>query len=97
VRLIANECHNHAVQVEEEHDQVETKLDERFLHAVSLSSIPYPTLKNLPYLLMHIQLSENLSRIQQVLVLEYLLRIVSKQRQIQDKRDPVSIDQEQES
>jgi hypothetical protein len=46
---------------------------------------------------MHIQLSENLSRIQQVLVLEYLLRIVSKQRQIQDKRDPVSIDEEQES
>lgn len=31
VGLVADEGNNHAVQVEEEHDKVETKLDERFL------------------------------------------------------------------
>lgn len=32
VRLIPNESHNHAIQIEEEHDQVETQLNERFLN-----------------------------------------------------------------
>jgi hypothetical protein len=31
MRLVADEGDDHAVQVEEEHDQVETELDERFL------------------------------------------------------------------
>jgi hypothetical protein len=30
-RLVFYESHNHAVEVEEEHDQVEAELDERFL------------------------------------------------------------------
>jgi len=44
MRLIADERHDHAVQIEEEHDEVETELDEGFL-------------------LMHIQLPKDLSRI----------------------------------
>jgi hypothetical protein len=35
VGLVADESDNHAVEVEEEHQQVETKLDERFLEDVS--------------------------------------------------------------
>jgi hypothetical protein len=31
VALVADESHNHAVQVEEEHQEVEAQLDERFL------------------------------------------------------------------
>ena len=36
MRLVADEGNDHAVEVEEEHDQVETELDERFLGAVSI-------------------------------------------------------------
>jgi hypothetical protein len=36
MRLVADEGDDHAVQVEEEHDQVETELDEGFLLIVSL-------------------------------------------------------------
>ena len=35
VRFVSDEGDNHAVQVEEEHDQVEAKLDERLLVGVS--------------------------------------------------------------
>ena len=35
VGLVADEGDDHAVQVEEEHQQVETQLDERFLGTVS--------------------------------------------------------------
>jgi hypothetical protein len=35
VSLVTDESNNHAVEVEEEHQQVETQLDERFLHRVS--------------------------------------------------------------
>jgi hypothetical protein len=35
VRLVADEGDNHAVEVEEKHEQVETELDERFLCSVS--------------------------------------------------------------
>ena len=31
MRFVANESHDHAVEVEEEHQKVETKLDERLL------------------------------------------------------------------
>jgi len=35
VRLVADEGDNHAVEVEEEHDEMETELDEGFLRLVS--------------------------------------------------------------
>jgi hypothetical protein len=35
VGLVADESNDHAVEVEEEHEQVEAQLDERFLHIVS--------------------------------------------------------------
>jgi hypothetical protein len=38
VGLVADESNDHAVEVEEEHEQVETKLDERFLSSVSVLS-----------------------------------------------------------
>ena len=38
VRLVSDEGNDHAVQVEEEHDQVEAQLDERFLGKVNAGS-----------------------------------------------------------
>lgn len=35
VRLISDQCYNHAVKIEEEHEQVETKFDKRFLSNIS--------------------------------------------------------------
>lgn len=35
MRFVSDEGNNHAVQVEEEHDQVEAKLNKRFLGGVS--------------------------------------------------------------
>jgi hypothetical protein len=49
--LIADEGDNHAVKVEEEHDQVEAKLDEGFL-------------------LMDVELAENLGSIQEMGVVD---------------------------
>lgn len=77
VRFVADQGNDHAVQVKEKHQEVETKLDERFL-------------------LVHVELAEDLGRIQEVLVLEDLLRIENKQRQVQDDSKPVSVDDEQE-
>lgn len=37
--LVADEGDDHAVQVEEEHQQVETQLDERFLARCQLESL----------------------------------------------------------
>ena len=48
------------------------------------------------YLLVHIQLPENLRRIQQVLVINDLLGIPRQQRQIQQQRNPVPVDEEEE-
>lgn len=39
VGLVADEGDDHAVQVEEEHQQVETQLDERFLARCQLESL----------------------------------------------------------
>lgn len=36
VRFVADEGDDHAVEVKEEHEQVETQLDERFLRYVSI-------------------------------------------------------------
>jgi hypothetical protein len=49
VGFIADERNDHAVEVEEEHEQVETKLDERFLTGVSAFHVcnhPRMTSKN---------------------------------------------------
>lgn len=45
--------------------------------------------------LVYIQLSEDLSRIKQVLILHNLLSIPGKQRQVEDQGDPVPVDKEQ--
>jgi hypothetical protein len=75
--LIADEGHNHAVEVEEEHDEVEAKLDEGFL-------------------LVDVQLAEDLGSIQQVGVASNLLDVPSEKRNVEQKRQPVAIDQEEE-
>lgn len=71
VALIADQGNNHAVEVEEEHEEVEAKLDEGFLktrvrvsHCAAVCD-----LRNQTDLLVHVQLAENLGRIQKVLVL----------------------------
>jgi len=76
VGLVADEGDDHAVEVEEEHDEVEAKLDEGFL-------------------LMDVELSENLGRVKEVLVLEDFLCVPGKQRQVEDQGDPVPVDEEQ--
>lgn len=35
MRFVADQGHNHAVQVEEEHQEVETQFDERFLRLLA--------------------------------------------------------------
>lgn len=45
---------------------------------------------------MHIQLPENLRSIQQMGVVNDLVNVVSEERQVEDERDPVAVDQEQE-
>lgn len=50
-RLVPDQGHDHGVEVEEEHEQVEAELDEGLL-------------------LVHVQLAEDLGRVEEVLVLE---------------------------
>lgn len=45
---------------------------------------------------MHVQFPENLRRVKQVLVLEYLLCVPCEQGQVEDYGDPVAVDQEQD-
>lgn len=47
-------------------------------------------------LLVYIQLSEDLSRIKQVLILHNLLSVPGKQWQVKDQGDPVPVDKEQD-
>lgn len=47
------------------------------------------------HLLVHVQLPENLRRVEQVLVLKDLLSVPCKQRQVQNNGDPVAVDDEQ--
>jgi hypothetical protein len=47
------------------------------------------------FLFVHIQLSEDLGRVQKMRVVNNLLDVVSEERQVEDKRKPVSIDQKQ--
>lgn len=78
MRLVLNEGNDHAVEVEEEHDEVETELGEGFP-------------------LVYIQLAEDLGGIQEMSVVNNLLDVVAQERQVEDKRQPVSVDQEHES
>ena len=70
MRLVADEGDDHAVEVEEEHDEVETELDERFLKLVSAGCKSGTKVGARAYLLVDVELSENLGRVQKVLVLE---------------------------
>jgi hypothetical protein len=71
------ETYDHAVKVEEEHDKMESELEERFL-------------------LMDIQLAEDLCGIQKMCVVKDLLDIEGNERQVEKKCYPVSVDEEQE-
>lgn len=70
VRLIPNQSNNHAVEIEEEHDKVEAELDERFLVETQFSTKPARPDVACAYLLMHIQLAEDFSRIEQMLAVK---------------------------
>ena len=70
VALVADQGDNHAVEVEEEHQEVETQLDERFLGSDRGSALRDSAREpNKTNLLVHVQLAENLGRVQQVLIL----------------------------
>lgn len=45
---------------------------------------------------MHIQLPEDLRRIQQMRVLNNLIQVPRQQRDVQDERNPVAVDEEEE-
>jgi hypothetical protein len=76
VALVTDEGNDHAVQIEEEHEKVESQLDERLLksHTQELAGgsrgrcAPNRPKGVAAYLLVHIQLAEDLGRVQQVLV-----------------------------
>jgi hypothetical protein len=110
VGLVADEGNDHAVEVEEEHQQVETQLDERFLAIVSTPQLAWMRAVPKAHLLMNVQLPEDLCCVEQVVLLEYpaavspspftsrwshiLLSIPSQEGQVKYKRDPVPIDKE---
>lgn len=75
---VADQGQDHSVEVEEEHEQVETQLDETLL-------------------LMLGQGSEDLGGIQQVVLGGHLVDVVSKQWQVQQEHEPVSVDKEKHS
>ena len=70
MRLISYQSHDHAVEVEEEHDEVEAELDERFLHGISSG---YNFLRmglDQSNLLVHIEFPEYFRCVQKMLVLK---------------------------
>jgi hypothetical protein len=69
VGLIADEGDNHAVEVEEEHQEMETELDERLLYGPLAVNKPDHYSVQL-YLLVNIQLAEDFGCVQKMLVLE---------------------------
>jgi len=77
VGFVPDQSDNHAVQVEEEQHQVETKLGKRFL-------------------LMNIELPEDLGGVEEMGVIDNLLDVPGQERQVQDQRHPVSVDKEKE-
>jgi len=128
VGLVSDECNDHAVEVEEEHEQVETKLDERFLRIVSSLSCMrsfsrdrssaaismrnlcigvHTFLCTLSFLKISVaskrcwfssilSVSVHLPATVSVANLHILLGIPCHQRQVQDKREPVAVNEEEE-
>lgn len=70
VRLITDQGNNHAVEVEEEHQEMETELDEGFLYVVSCVHPEILDIKEETHPLVNIELAENLGCVQKVLVVE---------------------------
>jgi hypothetical protein len=90
--LVSDKSNNHAVEVEEEHDEVETQLEERLLFLVNTAlSHVY-----VAYLLMDVELAEDFSRIEEMSVVNDLLDVPAKERQVENKRHPVAVDEEKE-
>lgn len=75
--LVADQSNNHAVEVEEEHEQVEGELDEGFLFV-------------------YVELAEDLGGVEQMGVVDDLLDVPSEERQVENQRQPVTVDKEQE-
>lgn len=110
VGLVADESNDHAVEVEEEHQQVETKLDERFLENVSGPNSEVdgrdPTfLWTFSFLKISVAssrwfFSKILSFVSEASSLschiDVLLAVPCQEGQVENKRDPVSVDEEQE-
>jgi hypothetical protein len=67
VRLILDEGHNHAVEVEEEHDEMEAKFCERFLW-IKLADNTDPAIWASTNLLVDVELAEDLGSIQKMCV-----------------------------
>lgn len=62
--LVSDKSNNHAVKVEEEHDEVETQLEERLLFLVNAA--PSHVGSYTAYLLMDVELAEDFSRIEEM-------------------------------
>jgi hypothetical protein len=60
--LVSDKSNNHAVEVEEEHDKVETQLEERLLFLVN--TVLSHVWSYIAYLLMDVELAEDFSRIE---------------------------------
>jgi hypothetical protein len=69
VRLITNKGNDHAVEVEEEHQEMEAELDEGLLQILlDTAHLTSEMLTTNP--LVDVELAENLGRVQKVLVVE---------------------------
>lgn len=75
MRLVPDQGNDHRVEVEEEHDKMETELDEGFL-------------------LVDIELSENFGGIKKMCVIDNLLNIECHKWQVENERNPVTVDKE---
>jgi hypothetical protein len=62
--LVSDKSNNHAVEVEEEHDKVETQLEERLLFLVN--TVLSHVWSYIAYLLMDVELAEDFSRIEEM-------------------------------
>jgi len=77
MRLVTDQGDYHRVEVEEEHDKMETELEKGFL-------------------LVYIQLPEDLSGVQKMCVIQDFLDVEGEERCVEEQRDPVAIDKEEE-
>ena len=72
VGLVLNQGDDHAVEVKEEQDEVETELGERFLR-IAMLACHFPSqgrFRFIPNLLVHVQLPEDLGRVQEMGVID---------------------------